>query len=221
MTQRLFLFKAIIFVSTFSIHGQSIQEKLNQGISVKTLLQQGVTNDSLYGKIYQGGYIFYLSPKDSSGMVFGLEDLAYPYDTAKSKIIWSCRGVHTGATGTAIGTGVENTKKIKAANCPLYDPDERTWMIAAAEICMEYKGAGYTDWFLPSKDELHEAYMKLSFSSIIDFGDKSYWTSSEKDVEFAWIEHFRFGPEEFEFFGQSYYMKFYGDYVRPVRIFKN
>lgn len=212
-----FLFLNLFFFS----NSQSIQEKLNSGTTVKQLIKTGTPKDSLYGKIYQGGYIFHFFDKDTTGMVFGLKELAYPYDTAKSHIIWSCRGVFTGATGTAIGTGLENTLKIKKANCPLYDPDEKTWMIAAAEICLEYKGAGFNDWFLPSKDELHEAYMNLSYSSLVDFDNHSYWSSSEKDVEFAWIEHFKFGPREFEMFGQSYYMKFYGDYVRPVRIFKN
>ena len=213
---------SFFFITLFLCsNSQNIQEKLYEGISVKQLIKEGIPKDSLYGKIYQGGYIFYFFDKDTTGMVFGLNELAYPYDTAKSHIIWSCRGVDTKATGTAIGTGSLNTQKIKTANCPLYDPDEKTWMISAAEICLEYKGEGYNDWFLPSKDELHEAYMKLSYSSLIDFDNHSYWSSSEKDVEFAWIEHFKFGPREFELFGQSYYMKFYGDYVRPVRVFKN
>lgn len=197
-----------------------LQARLEAGETPKDLLKSGIPMDSVYGLYYQGGYIFHFFTKDSSGIVFGPKDLAYGYDTSKTKVIWSCRNIKTGANGTAIGTGRKNTQKIHDAQCPLYDPDERRWMIAAAELCINYKGGGYDDWFLPSKNELHQACLKLSQSGKINFNDKSYWTSTEYDPLFAWIEHFRFGPQKVELFGQSGYRKFYDDYVRPARIFK-
>lgn len=198
---------------------QSIQQKLDNGETPKQLMASGVTQDSLYGKHYQGGLIFHFF-EDSTGMLFGTKDLAYDYDTSKTKIIWSCRVITTGATDTKIGSGKENTRKIKAKNCPLYDPDAKKWMIPAAEICLLYSGGGNHDWFLPSKDELHEAYMKLSYTGYHDFDDKEYWTSSERDDTFAWVEHFP-GPRVYEMFGQSFYKKFYKESVRPVRYFTN
>ncbi len=211
-----FLF--LLFVTCF-VSAQTIQEQLNNGAKPHALVASGVPKDSLWGKIYQGGYIFYLFEKDS-GMVMGPEYLSYPYDKTKQMIIWSCRGVDTKAKETKIGSGMRNSLKIKNAECTLYDPDEMKWMHSAAEICLIYKGSGYVDWFLPSKDELHEAWLHLAKTNIVQFDEKLLWSSSEKNHEFAWIQFFSQGPREYDKGGQSYYMKFYEYSVRPVRVFK-
>lgn len=177
--------------------------------------------DSLYGKKYAGGYIFYFSPKDTSGLVIGMKDLHYPHDTLKGRIIWGCRNVNTGASETIIGSGKRNTQKILDATCSIYDPGKKKWMKSAAEICNAYHFHQFNDWYLPSKDELHAAYMNLCHNSRVDFGkNREYWTSSEKDDQHAWIEHLEFGYREEELFGQSYFRKFYAQYLRPIRTFK-
>lgn len=220
---RPFVLSFILLLSFGSIRAQqadSIQIHLNSGSSPKSLIQNGVPMDSLYGMVYQGGYIFYFFPEDTSGLVIGMKNLVYHHDTTLKRVIWSCRNVNTGASETAIGSGLRNTLKIKKADCNLYDPEKKKWMESAAEVCLNYSYKGYDDWYLPSKDELHEAYMKLCFSSKINFGGKNFWTSSEKDNQFAWIEHFQFGWHEHELYGQSYFRKFYAYFVRPVRTFK-
>ncbi len=198
----------------------SCQNRLNKGESPRKIMRSGVPMDSLYGKFYQGGYIFYFFSKDSSGMVMGPKNLHYDYDTSNYRIYWSCRGKFTGATGKKIGDGPVNTRKIVNSSCTLYDPDEKRWMKSAAELCVAYKGGGYNDWFLPSQGELHQACLKLSQSGLYNFDDKTYWSSTEVDTLFAYVEHFRLGPQEHPLFGQSGYRKFYDDYVRPVRVFK-
>ena len=57
------------------------------------------------------------------------------------------------STGTAIGTGRKNTALILAtdANAP------------SGKACKDYYGGGKTDWFLPSKDELNELYLKRDY----------------------------------------------------------
>lgn len=196
-----------------------IQNRLNKGETPRSLIKSGISMDSLYGKIYQGGYIFHFFAKDTSGLVMGTKNLKYDHDTTRYAIIWGCRNKLAGATGIKIGTGLSNSQKIVSHNCPIYDPDKRVWMKSAAELCLLYKGAGYDDWYLPSKDELHEALMNLSYTRKVDFGDVHFWTSSEKNDQFAWIEHMKFGWREYEFYGQSYYRKFYARYVRPIRNF--
>lgn len=214
------LLLCFFFVEGFSQSSHSsIQTKLQNGTPPKQLLREGVSIDLLYGKIYEGGYIFYFFPEDSSGLVVGQHNLSYKHDTTK-KIIWSCRNANTGATETKIGSGLRNSIKIKNVECPLYDADKKVWMPSAAELCLDYSYDGFDDWYLPSKDELHEVYMKLGYTKLVDFKNKGYWSSSEKDNEFAWIEHIKYGPREFELFGQSYYRKFYADFVRPIRTFK-
>ena len=59
-------------------------------------------------------------------------------------------GTISGALGTAIGTGFSNTNSIIASQGKNY----------AAGVARAYTGGGYTDWYLPSKDELE----KLSYN---------------------------------------------------------
>ena len=67
-------------------------------------------------------------------------------------------------TGAAIGTGASNTSKIKAV---LGDNAK------AVQLCKNYRGGGYSDWFLPSIDELSTFYDVLLIPSGV------YWSSTE------------------------------------------
>jgi len=107
-----FYFSLILLLNVHSFGIDSLQLRLDQGETPKEIIESGVPKDSLYGKIYQGGYIFYFFPGDSTGMVFGQEDLHYPHDTTNQKIIWNCRVRNTGAKSRKIGDGLNNSKKI-------------------------------------------------------------------------------------------------------------
>ena len=78
----------------------------------------------------------------------------------------------SGAGGTAIGTGEQNTIDIGnqsgnvAASC-------------AAVYCSEYTYGGFSDWFLPSKDELVD--MRSKNVLIGGFESAYYWSSSEDE----------------------------------------
>ena len=80
----------------------------------------------------------------------------------------------TGAEGTAIGTGEQNTIDIVAqvgnfaATC-------------AAAYCADYTYGGFSDWFLPSNNEITR--LQASAASLGSFGtfetSARYWTSTE------------------------------------------
>jgi uncharacterized protein len=107
---------------------------------------------------------------------------AAPFDqSAGAK--WGCfRRAISGARGTAVGTGKQNTADIIAA---CNEPD------AAAALCAHLNLNGFSDWFLPSRDELALMYANLKKTSVSDFGTRgivdnfSYWTSSQQTADMA------------------------------------
>ena len=128
-----------------------------------------------------GGKVFYLS--DNTGL-HGLE--AAPVDQSTGAP-WGCYGTSiTGAQGTAVGTGATNTAAIvnfcAEANTP-------------AKLADAYTLNGYNDWFLPSKDELNLLYAQIDV--VGGFAGSSYWSSSENDSNFAWLQFFATGSQFF------------------------
>jgi uncharacterized repeat protein (TIGR02543 family) len=109
----------------------------------------------------------------------------------------------SGADGTAVGTGEQNTIDIETG-CTIPG--------TAADICANLNLGGYTDWFLPSKDELYLMYINLKFSGVGGFADYGYWSSSEFDGDDAWVQYFFNGA-------QLYDSKDYMYRVRAVRAF--
>ena len=50
---------------------------------------------------------------------------------------------------------------------------------------------GYSDWYLPSKDELNQLY--LNQAVVGGFAYYNYWSSSENDTYDAWYQYFGYG----------------------------
>ena len=66
-----------------------------------------------------------------------------------------------------------------------------TWANAAG-VAGAYTGGGYTDWRLPSRDELNKLY--VSKTSIGGFDDLAYyWSSAESGASYAWTQYFSNG----------------------------
>jgi hypothetical protein len=112
--------------------------------------------------------------------------IAAPSDQSTS-IYWhsSDTGI-TGATGTGIGTGNTNTNAIVA----FYGTE-----VNAAKICYDLDLGGYTDWFLPSKDELNILYSNQVL--IGGFIWNAHWSSSEWAVNGAWCKYFNASGNSF------------------------
>jgi hypothetical protein len=154
------------------------------------------TNMFAIGDSYAGGIIFYIDGTGRHGLIAATSDQS-------TGAVWGCIG-NSIPTSTAIGTGQANTIAIV---------DICTDEGIAARICNDLVLNGYSDWFLPSKDELNEMYLQKT--AIGGFANDNYWSSSEYDDEsnYAWVQPF--GPGG----GQGLYAKNGANYVRAVRAF--
>ncbi|HLN72869.1 MAG TPA: hypothetical protein VK205_06220, partial [Prolixibacteraceae bacterium] len=104
-----------------------------------------------------GGIVFYVNC-DGSGLIASTEDQS-------ASVIWGCSGVNIG-TSANLGTGAANTAAILngCATRPI-----------AASVASSYNGGGFTDWYLPSSQELYQMMQKNAMLNM--YGQ--YWTSSD------------------------------------------
>ena len=150
-----------------------------------------INNSALaIGDFQQGGVVFYLDG-NGGGLVCDIKDL--------SLVPWGFEGVLiSGADGTTIGTGNQNTIDI-LAGCTTSTGQPFSG-IAAVE-CVNSTAQGYSDWFLASKDELYEIYVNrdaINTTSLANGGNSFgtsglysvYWSSSEHSEMFAFQQFF-------------------------------
>ena len=81
----------------------------------------------------------------------------------------------------------------------------------AKKLCTDYRGGGFDDWRLPTKDELNQIY-SLHRMSVCEFVATYYWSSSETSSTNSWKQGFFSGY-------QSNANKYDSNYVRAVRGF--
>ena len=177
-------------------------------------LVQKPRNSPSVGDFYQGGVVFYIFVDGDTGYVAGeTHGLIAAVADQSSGIRWD-NGiiVTTGATGTAIGTGSANTDAI-------INQQGQTETSYAAGLARAYTGGGYTDWFLPSKDELNKMYTNratinttATANSVIVFLPNRYMSSTEEDENTNWGQVFGNGL-------QSAINKSQEKAVRAVRAF--
>ncbi len=140
----------------------------------------------------------------SSGTTPSVDSSADGYSTGTTGIVFGYyrpNGATTSnatvGTGTAIGTGKNNTtllvNKMGSAAYSSYNLPVTTTPYYAAKLCDDLSYGGYSDWFLPSKDELAQMYAQKS--TIGGFGVNFYWSSSEYSAENACSQRFNDGTQ--------------------------
>tara|TARA_B110001450_G_scaffold138810_1_gene130099 strand:+ start:108 stop:1037 length:930 start_codon:yes stop_codon:yes gene_type:complete len=167
------------------------------------------------GATFQGGIVFYLD-SNGGGLVAAPTDQSTVSATTDGAV-WGCNGSDImGADGIEIGTGNQNTIDIEVGCLTVG---------TAADVCSNLILGGFNDWFLPSKDELNLMWINLadtdgngSSTGVTDpnniggFAYYTYWSSTEDDIENAWMQNFSTGNQR----PLAKYSKYW---VRAVRAF--
>ena len=159
------------------------------------------------GSTGPAGGIIFITP-DTTGNTTGLYFEAAP-SASQVQRSWATGAnqslVVSGADGTAIGTGSQNTIDIVAQS-------GNVSATSAAAYASDYEYGGFSDWFLPSIDELQEIY--ANESSINGVLSNNYWSSTEYSATQAEYQNLGDG-------GQGFSAKSNSLYVRPVRAFNS
>ena len=148
-----------------------------------------------------GGFIFYDRKVSTNGWRY-LE--ASPLDLGPAQ--WGAFGAGVENTKVDLGAGRQNTDIVLYVLQNLWESG------SAAQLCQAFSYGGYSDWFLPSRDELNEMYSALKLKGIGGFADDFYWSSSVNTSNYVWVQHF--GGKTLVAGDKN---KMYR--VRPVRIF--
>lgn len=196
------------------------QDQLTAGTGISivgnTINVTGGGNSTHYvGELYGGGIVFWVDETGEHGLIASLNDL-----DGGSGVAWSATDdVEIGVSAQSLYDGVSNTVAIVAQdNTSGY----------AATLCDNYSNNGFSDWYLPSNQELRclESSSLIIYNVLANDGDPNtnglntsrkspydyYWSSSECNYYYAWTLRLRTG-------NMDDYCKYLTCRVRAVRAF--
>jgi len=164
------------------------------------------------GDAYQGGIVSHILKSGDPGydaniqhgLIIAFSDIGqFPWNIGSP--------ISTGATAgmSILGTGLSNTNTIITihGNTGSY----------AAKVCRDFRGGGYTDWYLPSRYDLKKSYDNFTLINLIfELNERplwyNYWSSTEENTSYANTGEAASG------YGFSI-LKSDLNYVRPMRSF--
>jgi uncharacterized protein (TIGR02145 family) len=128
------------------------------------------------GSNYAGGIVFYIDSTGQHGLVCA--------PSSQGWFEWGCVMSNIGGTSLALGSGQVNTNLI-LSRCPTRP--------IAASVCDDLVLNGYSDWYLPSGEELQLMYSNLFVQNTGGLTNSWYWSSSEYPGYYAWYMPFDIG----------------------------
>ena len=157
----------------------------------------------------EGGYVIGTITLDGS---YGVDEGTYAIIAAPkaAEVSKKWKNVTTNTPNTSdTKDGLANTYAMIVAN------QQTPSVIAheAANYCADYRGSGYSDWYLPSKDELHLMYINRLSLAELELTGSYYWSSTQGNATNAWCENMSNGNQLSNYKTTAYL-------VRPVRRIK-
>ena len=129
-----------------------------------------------------GGLVFLIS----GGLTYEMAPKTWGANETTG-IQWCSDQTNSVTTGTAVGDGSANTTAMLTSASPFV-----ACTSSASNAARAYPGGGFTDWFLPSQDELNEMWL---YSQVVGFNTATYgfasdyyWSSSQFVANFAWVQ---------------------------------
>ena len=108
---------------------------------------------------------------------------------------------------TLINLGYSQNRPIQRGGIVVYEKDGHGLVAAPTDLgIMDLDSAktacdtltlnGYSDWHLPSKEELNALYVNLKQLGVGGFAGDYYWSSTESGNDAAWLQNFDNGWQE-------------------------
>ncbi|NNK28908.1 MAG: TIR domain-containing protein [Flavobacteriaceae bacterium] len=179
------------------------QEKIAEAARLEAIRRSNI----VLGEKFEGGIIFHIDESNGRGLIMAQGD------QTNSPIFWLERESDkkvdkAGAYDTGLFDGKSNTEQLVKifgdGNYP-------------AKICSDLEIEGFTDWYLPSQEELDLLYENIDKGN---FRDKYYWSSTEISNRDVYYRSFYDGLDYDKLAKQSNYAIQNKAYVRAIRQFE-
>ena len=158
-TQQMMSVPYALYAEEVNVRVSVTGDSLFIGNQVSIVPGVSAANYPQIGEYFEGGIVFYIDETGRHGLV---------YDTLElSTASWGCLGNSNIVSNTTLGSGLENSLNI-VQNCMFPD--------IAAALCFNSNNAGFSDWYLPSIDELNTISLNVVNNNFKT--DGYYWSSS-------------------------------------------
>ena len=164
-----------------------------------------------------GGYVFYVSATtinvatgiSTGGIYLATAPQTWSGGSIDPNASFGCGSTNIASTSDSVGSGAENTRLINAG-CATAG--------IASRLAADSSAEGFTDWFIPSIDELTLIYNNLKVNSLSNLQSWNYWSSTQGTTS-AYGKYWWFGSGAVS--GQTDKNNSAGSnmYVRPIRAF--
>ena len=164
-----------------------------------------------------GGYVFYVSATtinvatgiSTGGIYLATAPQTWSGGSIDPNASFGCGSTNIASTSDSVGSGAENTRLINAG-CATAG--------IASRLAADSSAEGFTDWFIPSLDELTLIYNNLKVNSLSNLQSWNYWSSTQGSTS-AYGKYWWFGSGAVS--GQTDKNNSAGSnmYVRPIRAF--